>query len=265
MPASPTPNPADSALFAAVAAGDEAAVRDALARGASASARRLVSCEVDRQQAEVPETVLQVAIATGSQRIVAMLLAAGADATVTSLDGDDAFAAAVARGDQAFVREMAKRGVPSSARALEHACFRGAVDLAEACCRGDVTPATTPVLAVAARGGSVAMLAWLLDRGADLAGEGVLALCEAANAGKADACALLLQRGVPANCRNDYAWPPLHFAAWNADRRTCDVLLAAGADPRAVCGEERTAADWAAAADKPELAAHLQRAITAAK
>jgi ankyrin repeat protein len=258
----PMTTPADDDLFAAVTAGDLAAVRDALARGASANARRTVSCAIDRERIDVAETVLQVAIAGGSATIVAALLAAGADTAINDLGGDDAFAAAVARGDVALVRGMAAAGARSSARALEHACHRGAVDLAELCCRGDVGPATTQVLAVAARAGHVPMLTWLLERGADLAGEGVLALCEAANAGKADACTFLLQRGVPAHCRNDYAWPPLHFAAWNADQRTCDVLLAARADPTAVCGEGRTAADWAEAAEKRELAAHLRRVIS---
>ena len=286
---------ADDRLFAALAARDLAAARTALAGGASAAAQRTyeyggertveVASEsalhaavrsgqlelvelllangaaVDAREGMCGRTALCLAVAAGSLPMVAMLLRAGADPRLADgRSGDDAFALAIAEGQLVIARALRDAGAPSSERALLHACRLGRSELAGVCLRGDVTVAAAPVLTEAARFDRVAMLDWLAARGADVAKEGGPALVGACHAGAAGAVAWLLQRGAPVAFRNEYAWPPLHFAAYGGHPRLVDALLAAGADPAATCGHGRTARSWAEEAGHGAIAAALAAA-----
>lgn len=286
---------ADDRLFAALAARDLAEARAALAGGASASAQRTyeyggertveVASEsalhsavasgqsalvelllangaaVDAREGMCGRTALCLAVAAGSLPMVAMLLRAGADPRIADgRSGDDAFALAIAEGRQEIARALHDAGAPSSPRALLHACRLGRTELAALCLRGDVTVASAPVLAEAARFDRVAMLDWLAAHGADLVKEGGPALVGACHAGASGAVAWLLQRGAPVVFRNEYAWPPLHFAAYGGHARIVDALLAAGADPAAPCGRGRTARSWAEEAGHVAIAATLAAA-----
>lgn len=286
---------ADDRLFAALAARDLAEARAALAAGASAAAERSyeyggertteVASEaalhvavasgvpdlvelllangaaVDAREGMCGRTALCLAVAAGSLPMVARLLRAGADPRIADgRSGDDAFALAIAGGHLEIARALRDAGAPSSERALLHACRLGRTELAGVCLRGDVTVAGAPVLTEAARFDRVAMLEWLAARSADLAKEAGPALLGACHAGAAGAVAWLLQHGAPVDCRNEYAWPPLHFAAYGGHARIVDALLAGGADPAATCGHGRTAQSWAEEAGHAAIAATLAAA-----
>lgn len=286
---------ADDRLFAALAARDLAAARTALAAGAAAAAVRTYEyggerttevaseaalhvavasgvpelvelllangAEIDAREGMFGRTALASAVVAGSSPMVARLLRAGADPRIADgRSGDDAFALAIAGGHLEIARALRDAGAPSSERALLHACRLGRADLAGVCLRGEVTVAGAPVLAEAARFDRVAMLDWLVARGADLAKEGGPALVGACHAGASGAVAWLLQHGAPVDCRNEYAWPPLHFAAYGGHARIVASLLAAGAAPAATCGHGRTARSWAEEAGHGAIAAALAAA-----
>lgn len=241
----------EAALHAAVASGQPALVELLLANGA----------DVDAREGMCGRTALCLAVAAGSLPMVAMLLRAGADPRIADgRSGDDAFALAIAAGQLEIAKSLRDAGAPSSSRALLHACRLGSIDLAVVCLRGDVTVAGASVLTEAARFDRVAMLDWLAARGADLAKEGGAALVGACHAGAVGAVAWLLQRGAPVDCRNEYAWLPLHFAAYGGHARIVDALLAAGADPAATCGRGRTARSWATEAGHAAIVATLAAA-----
>ena len=65
--------------------------------------------------------------------------------------------------------------------------------------------------------------------------------------------------GVSVSPQTPVGWTPLHFAAANGYGRVADVLLEAGADPRATTGEGLTARDLAARNHHDELAEQLGR------
>lgn len=286
---------ADDQLFAALQGKDLAAARAALAAGASAAAERTFEYGGERTVERGSEAALHVAVASGQPALVELLLAHGAAADVrdgvsgrTALahaaavgslpmvtmllragadprivdgrSGDDAFALAIEAGHVDVARALCFGGAPSSSKALLHACRRGRTDLAELCLHGDVTVAAVPVLVEAARFDRVAMLDWLLARGADVGRDGGAALVGACHAGALLAVGWLLQHGAPTAFRNEYQWPPLHFAAYGGHVRIVEALLAAGADPRATCGHGRTARSWANEAGHAAIAAALAAA-----
>ncbi|MBL8750785.1 MAG: ankyrin repeat domain-containing protein [Planctomycetes bacterium] len=285
----------DERLLAAVRASDLAAANAALAAGADPKAAIPFEECVDRDRFTGTESLLHVAARVGAAGIVAALVAAGADpdardtvrgrtplldasrlghaAVVQALlaaraelvadprrPEQDVLAAAIERGDAAIADALARAGAQVTPRALELACYGGRRDLVDLCLRRGVALGSAPVLVVAARGGHVELLQWLVAQGADLAADGSEALCEAANAGRAGAVAFLLSVGVSPAYHNAYRWTPLHFAAYQGDLASCEALLAAGADPLAVDGAGRTPRSWAEEAGRPEFVALLMRA-----
>lgn len=284
--------PPDEALFAAIAAGDVAAAATALRQGADPSAERAYEIGGDHETVSGARSALQCAVHAGhpglvdlllargaavdardpasgstalieaarlgSPRIVVALLAAGAStALVDGRSGEDAFAAAIGRGHADVVSVLLAAGCKATPRALALACHSGRSDLAEACLRAGVGPATTPVLDVAARAGRLELVQWLVAHGAALAVEGPAALREAANAGHAAVVAWLLQRGVPADTPDVHGWTPLMFAAYNGNAATVAALLDAGADPRRTDLAGNTALGWASSAGRDDSAALL--------
>ncbi len=285
----------DERLLSAVRSADLAAAKAALAAGADPNAAIPFEECVDRDRFAGTESLLHIAARTGAADVVAVLVDAGADpdawdtirgrtplveasrlghsAVVQALlaaragtvadpqrPDQDVLAAAIELGDSAIADALARAGAHATPRALELACHRGRRDLVELCLRRGAVLASAPVLVAAARGGHVELLQWLVARGADLAGDGPEALCEAANAGRAGAVAFLLSAGVSPAYHNSYRWTPLHFAAYQGDLASCEALLAAGADPFAVDGAGRTPRSWAEEAARPEFVDLLARA-----
>lgn len=295
MPHPTNPNGPDDRLIAAILAGDAAAAGAALIAGAQPRAVRHYEMCWDREWQQGEEPVLLCAARQGHAALVELLLQHDADpdahdslsgrtpliaasargdvrsvlallkakAALDAVDGrsgDTAFAAAIDGGHAEIAALLAAAGATATARALEQACHRGRIDLAEVCVRHGASLTQSGGLVVAARAGHLAMVRWLLAQCAELAQHGPEALCEAANAARADVVAFLLEHGVPSDCCTSYGWPPLHLAAWNGDGPTLLALLRAGADPRAVDREGLCALDHARAAGKAANVALLERA-----
>jgi hypothetical protein len=160
----------DTALLAAAAGGNTAAIRLLLPRGADVNAadrrhRRPVTFSVERSDGE----------------ILALLLEAGADIDYKDVDGRSPLLISVRRGDSA-----------SAIRLLGHQGKQSMGPLADA---GDL-------LAAAASSGDVAMVKALLDAGVQADApdaRGQTALISAVRWGNAGAAKLLLERGADAS------------------------------------------------------------------
>ena len=103
----------------------------------------------------------------------------------------------------------------------------------------------------------------LLEAGADVNARSdndfsVLPLHSAVAGGHDEVVALLVDAGADVNARQRHGFTPLHGAAQNGAPRTVDRLLAAGADRTARNDDGKSAADIAAEAGHVELAAHLR-------
>ena len=148
---------------------------------------------------------------------------------------------------------------------LMHAIEAGDLAAAERCVRADPESIDLchfrdgTALHVAARRGAAEHVAWLLDHGANagIAAEWRLPLQCAAEQGDL-ACVRLLLRAYPPALRNIGDPPALHLAARGGHAEIVDLLLEAGADPRARTMRDETARDVAANADVRE---RLRRAM----
>jgi ankyrin repeat protein len=262
-----------TALFAAIAAGDRSAVAAALRTGADARSGRDYEVAVDRDVRTGIETPLQRAVAVGDAGIVTLLLRAGADVdAVDPASGHTALLVAVLAGNTTIARllaahvagpriEPARRpaaAVAATAQALQVACHRGDPELAAACVRAGAEVDAAACLVDAARGGHPAMLDWVAQRGRCDGGLAP-ALHEAAHQGHAAAVQWLLDHGAPIDSSNSFAWTALHLAAYGGHLPVVELLLAAGVDPQLPCGQQRTAASWAEEAGHAAVVARLQQ------
>lgn len=89
--------------------------------------------------------------------------------------------------------------------------------------------------------GSIHVVSFCLDRGADPRTHYNGALRVAASNGYKDICALLLDRGADVNAVDDYA---LRYAACHGHKDVCTLLLDRGANPRAVDSYALRYAAW---------------------
>lgn len=271
---------ADASLFTALHARDVVAASKALAAGADAAAVREYEFGGERMVEKATESTLQAAVQSGVPELLDLLLGsgvrcaghhrelarwalftaveAGAEAMVERLlragadpalpaghGGEDAFARAIAGGHLQLARRLREAAAPSSVAALLHACRRGDRTAVGLCLRSGITTTSGPVLTEAACFDHVALLDWLALHGADVAGEAGPALVAACHSGACAAVRWLLERGAPVAHRNEYAWLPLHFAAYAGHAEIVQLLLAHGADRAARCGQGRTARSWA--------------------
>jgi ankyrin repeat protein len=104
----------------------------------------------------------------------------------------------------------------------------------------------------------------LLARGADpnarsRHGDGVLWKTCITNADPSDVLADLLAAGADPNGRTRHGWTPLMAAAQVGSERAVRMLLAAGADARAVDDQGMTAMDWVGEGTEPVAAAGIRR------
>lgn len=141
--------------------------------------------------------------------------------------------------EQAILEEEARiRTAEMAARKAEVAQRKLEARLLEAAFEGEIEPIRAQVAAWQAECASTLIGAKLGV--ADASGHTLLS--EAAVAGHADICELLLRAGAPANCRNRQGRTPLWRAAFQRRVETVRLLLEHGADPRVASSDGETPA-----------------------
>ncbi|MBK8100721.1 MAG: ankyrin repeat domain-containing protein [Planctomycetes bacterium] len=249
-------------LFEAIAAGDEAALRQLLDAGADPETARTYEAVVDRDRRTGRESLLHAAVGRGHAALVQLLLQHGADPNVTdSASGASPLLLACEQRRPDLTALLLAAGATPAAATIQAAVWSGDVALAQAVVAAGGAVDLGAALPTAAMGGHAAMLRWLFAQGAEPARDGGAALVEAANAGHADACRFLVQAGAPVDARTTFGWPALHCAAYNGNEATVAALLALGADPTARDDQGRDAASWAEENGKAASLALLQRAL----
>lgn len=263
------PEGESSLLYTAIYAGDHAAVRALLERGA----------DVTRQEGFYRGTAIMFAADSGDVEIVDLLLEHGADingrdgsygdvainwasyaghlamvehllskgADPTIFGHGDALDIAMRRGFEPIVELLAEhmgetRTVsPSEALLLSAIKDRDVDRLGEALAAGASADAEDryrrPILALAARTGRVEMLETLIAAGADVDAPdpiGYTALMEAAREGHVTCVRLLLEHGADPNHVSDasgLALTPLHLGAIGGSVAVVEALMDKGAAP----------------------------------
>jgi ankyrin repeat protein len=287
----------DSPLTAAIEKGDVRSIEDLLQSGVNVNVgdgpnglpvstaarknqwqlvRRLVTAGANPNSPgrELGETLLMSAVTTGDTGLVGFLLDRGADMNRAAHFGT-ALAVAADLNDEAMVTFLLRRKAnPNVAgdvatpliRAVEHDNVMLARQLLLAGAspnlqRGAITPIHP--LSIAAQHGSVEMVTLLLERGANLAGEGTgtnrpdrmtplhyAGITLNNPSSRSDHLAvikLLLSKGADPNARNDGGGTPLHSATRSDRSAIVEALLNAGANVNAVDNNGNTALHDAAA------------------
>jgi ankyrin repeat protein len=202
----PIPDP--SLLFAAVKAGDLAAVRQLLDAGADVNAKEPDSIFGSG------DTVLMVSVYSGTKTsidVVQALLDAGADVNGADSGGTTALMKAAIIGDVHLARLLLEAGADVNAK------------------NGSGNTALT----LAATRDVTTLLQVLLDAGADINAQndsGASALMYTAFPGTLDAVQLLLAAGADVNLRTSDGETALMRAAWGARVDTISALLTVGAE-----------------------------------
>jgi len=188
-------------------------------------------------------------------KVRAMLDADPAVASVRAPTGETPLIAALYRGHQSIVDRLVAAGAPLD---LWTAAALGRADIVEARLQEDPTSVHrqsydgwTP-LHLAAFFGHAAVVALLLERGADLqavSGNGMrnTALHAAVAGGRVDAALTLIDAGAPVNAVDGGGHTPLHIAAEGGYVPIVESLLRHDADAHAVDAEDRTPLARAAA------------------
>jgi len=253
---------------------DEASPLHQAARGGHADvARRLLAAGANPDKRNARGfTALHLAALYGRPAVAVVLLDAGTDPAIRSVDPDPsigeytAFDFAVEQ-DRPVVADSLLGRAPDAADRLAQAALHddaeGVRRLVAAGADPDApsTPGTTP-LALAARFGRVEAVRALLAAGADPGRRapdryGATPLMQAAQGGHAEVIGLLLAAGADVDARDRYGSTALAWAAQASAADVAERLLDAGAD-RSVRGlGGRTAADVARAAGDEALARRL--------
>jgi ankyrin repeat protein len=264
-------------LFDAIAASDLEGVKRALDAGASADAHHSYRVyERFEEPREQEESALVLALRCTTDEIAIELVVRGANVdegggafpVVVAVEQGHlgALAAMLARsplpsslaaglltaasyGRSELGMRILEAGAEPSTRALCRACSGGAdalvLRLLDAGIDVNATDSGTSPLASAAWRGNVALVAALIERGADLGRHGGDALLMAANAGRYEVVAALLARGVPADAPRPDGWTALMTAAWQDHAPVARLLLEAGASPDHQDLGGKSVLDWA--------------------
>jgi uncharacterized protein len=209
-------------LFAAIRAGDAAAVQTLLDADPALSAAR-------NAQGQSP---VLAAVYSGSSEIRDSLIARGA-----TLELHEAAAA----GQLTRVKELVEKD-PGAAKSN--------------------SPDGFPVIALAATFGHLSVARYLLEQGVDLNaaatnGTGYNALTGAVTGGHKEIVAWLLENGANPNYRYGPGYSPLLAAAANGHLEIVKLLLQHGADPHAKANDGKTAISIAEERKHSEIAAFL--------
>lgn len=259
-----TPEEEQAAHAAMVARNDElrrqarldGGLSDAVARGSLAEVRHWFDEGANPNSGGLDSETFCRAARRGRADVVALFVQRGAD--VQAAHGRPLIEAVGANEETVAV--LLQAGANPNARegsALFHAALGGSVGI----CRmlldngADVNAAKVRrldgtegphVVSLAAQEGHRAVVALLVERGADVnAGDGA-ALRDAARQGEREGVEILLDHGADIHAQEDYA---LRIAARNGAAEVVRLLLMRGADPAAKEGEARMVAEQAGHAD----------------
>ncbi len=175
------------------------------------------------------------------------LLLLGADVNDRDEDGWTPLHWAAWAGDAALVDLLASRGAEVNSVAEQMTWEMATTDVLAAPTAGlwegrAKRGRSTPLQAAMARD-SVDVAAVLLDRGVAVNGRdewGSTPLHDAADSGAFGAAELLLSRGAEVNARDDDGWTPLHWAALNDSAEMERLLLDHGAHVNALATKDKT-------------------------
>jgi ankyrin repeat protein len=192
--------------------------------------------KIDAGSSPAEATPLHYAAVYGQMRMVAFLVENGADPNVRDVKGLTPFQYASLRNRRPVMELLASLGARPDTifdavnagdfgRVITH--LNGGADVNQADLYG------TP-LHRAASTGQVAIMVALIDAGADLEPEKAHPLPAAALANRADAVALLIERGAAIDGRDAAGRTPLMVACSFGGVQAAAALLANGANPRAI-------------------------------
>lgn len=225
----------DSALVAAVKAGDRAGVAAALAEGAEAGAPGADGANA-----------LHWAVQQERAELVALLLDAGADVTATTRNGITPLSIAAVNGHTALIERLLADGADANETSAEGqtalmlAALNGRPEAVAALLEAGAEPnAVEPykgqtALMWAAGEGNAAAIGELLAAGAELEARstaGFTALLFAVRNAELDALRALIAAGANVDAVGPDGTSALNMAVVNAYYEVGSVLLAAGADP----------------------------------
>ncbi|CAL1530491.1 unnamed protein product [Lymnaea stagnalis] len=194
------------------------------------------------------ETPLIIAVRMNNARLVRMLLGAGADYSIPTLDGVEPLLLAVQSSHQ-VVQEFITANVPlnklnsDGESALTLALRNGSLDIMHVLLTGGADPRANPAkpaLVLAASLGHVKILIYLLDTGEDpnqADGNGWTALHHACMWGYTLMVQILLGHGASINTLTSYNSTPLALAVFQRHQAIAELLVHYKCDPN-ICDND---------------------------
>ena len=217
------------------------------------------------------DTILHVAIQTGDDQVVKVLLDHGADVTARNAHGETPLELAALQGSATVMRTLLRGGakVVSPNALLARAAWAGNVAVAQillskgADVNGGAVPGSkdkSSPMHSAVMGEMPDMVEYLIRSGADVnvvnAG-GLTPLHLASQSIYPQIARILLEHGAKVNAKTPAGETPLHRAAFHGRTKIIEMLASRGGDLNAKTPDERTPYDVAALARKSETAGAL--------
>ncbi|GMV93853.1 MAG: hypothetical protein AMXMBFR82_36310 [Candidatus Hydrogenedentota bacterium] len=228
--------------------------------------KRLIDlgADVNRRDGDGAPPLLE-AVNRGSQELVEMLIASGADHDATACGGQTAVSLAASGRNADLFEYLVDQGCPIGP-ALNGAIFTRRVDVVKRLIElganvneQDKQFGYTP-LATATEVGDAKIVKMLIDAGADLKATdfiGQTPLCTAAMNGQTAVMKVLLDAGSDIRHRNAEGETILTMATWMDQAKAVEFLLERGADPNETGKNSPAPLLWAVAQDSQNLVKRL--------